>query len=104
MMQIRYITELMDTGNELHELIMSGHAAYDYEGKDIVCSAASALLVTLAEMLGMKSDIDEDIQAGEAMVRCKCSPDDLFLKTCFQFAVTGLEMLAEEYPDNIVVN
>lgn len=103
MMQITYITELTGRG-EIHELVLTGHAEYDDTGKDIVCSAASALLITLAEMLGRRSDVEEDIQAGNATIRCQRAMQDEYTKTCFEFAVAGLEMLSDSYPDNIIVN
>lgn len=49
--------------NYLVSFDINGHAGYDYEGYDIVCSAISALSITISngitEIVGVKAEISE---------------------------------------------
>ena len=45
------------SGDHYCEFFVKGHAGYAETGKDIVCSAVSALTVTLENALGQLSDV-----------------------------------------------
>lgn len=89
-------------------LRMDGHAGAGERGQDIVCAGASALMFTL---IGAAEDVPEygmhaQINEKEASVEVRCYPDDKHEKRCrylFDTIALGLGMLAEKYPDNIVI-
>jgi len=65
------------------KLTVDGHACHGAYGTDIVCSAVSILVFTAAQDGTMEGT------PGHAVVRSES----------VQFAVTGLRLLADQYPD-----
>ena len=90
------------------ELRIQGHAGYAGHGHDIVCAAASVLTQTLARCvadhaLGLAAP--PEIETADGMlVRCTPRPEYRdALSELYWFAVCGLDMLAEHYPECIRV-
>ena len=80
-----------------------GHARYAEPGKDIVCSAISALSQTLiASIEGLTADkIEYDIQPGTVEIRHgNLSGAALLLIDSF---FVGAGMIAEQYPENVCI-
>jgi uncharacterized protein YsxB (DUF464 family) len=87
---------------------MSGHAGSGPEGHDLVCSAVSALALTLAGNVAyMESqdavwDVTTKLDEGNAEIQCnayrryKDSVEQIFRAIC-----VGFELLATKYPENI---
>lgn len=67
------------------KLTVDGHACYGAKGEDIVCAAVSILVFTAAQ------DGTLEGKPGHAIVR----------SDSVEFAVTGLRLLEEQYPDFI---
>lgn len=93
------MTELYYTRNDgQHELYVTGHAGYDAEGRDIVCSAISAVGYTL---LGYLANCDEEPdfsyidEPGRLVVICEITPKT---NTAFEMAYIGLSQIAQQYP------
>lgn len=89
-----------------YEITLEGHAGYDKSGKDIVCSAVSVLIETLAIMLDKLGYIETDINLtpGFAHVTCDAAGNpgkEREIKTMFEFTVAGIEALASVYEENI---
>ena len=88
---------------EAYHLSLEGHAGLDIRGEDIVCSACSILLWTLvvaAQEFNMDLKLDKD--SGKADV--SCLPDQGNEEKCrylFNVIASGLEMLAEKYPEHV---
>ena len=91
---------------------MSGHANYNEQGKDIVCSAASILFYTLADTLtkfkdGLKKEPRIHIRGeNEKKIDCfiSCRPKEEYMlnfQTVYFTIVNGFELLANGYPENI---
>lgn len=90
-----------------HTLSIEGHAGYAEKGKDIVCSAVSILLYTLAASLieeCMEVPIDIDINEGKSSVSCKPKKEykhdvGIVYDTCLK----GFVLLSESYPDYVTL-
>ncbi len=92
-------------------LEMDGHADYAPKGQDIVCAGVSALCYALVNTL---ANIDHEcgmarmksIANGEGHMRIRariCWENLSVIRACFQVTVTGLKMMAEQYPDYIKI-
>lgn len=97
----------IEFSNKKMEIKVSGHAEYDEKGKDIVCSAISILFYTLGESLTqsrqmLKADPIVNIEDGNGVISCR--PKEEYegnIAIIYWTILTGLEMLATEYPDNV---
>jgi uncharacterized protein YsxB (DUF464 family) len=102
-----YIQKNDETG--WMRLKMKGHCAFDREGRDIVCSAASILCLSMAQVLRENKDKLEDkpriiIHNGKSTLEWKAKDryagailNSLYTVKC------GLRILQNEYPDYIQI-
>lgn len=88
-----------------YSLSLDGHAGYAPVGQDIVCSAVSILLFTLANALSDSGaeDLEVSLEPGDSYIGCTASYADIEIDTLFKFAVIGLELLEEQYPENVEI-
>ena len=88
----------------LHE---EGHAGYAEEGKDIVCSAVSAMLITLAQVIEnmalteCNGEVFTELLPGKVYIYCQCARGNQKVRDAFEFVNVGLRMIAEQYPDYV---
>ena len=89
--------------NREYKLRIDGHADYAPEGQDIVCSAVSVLAQTLANALSDTGayGLKVEMEPGHVYIRCTALMDDMEIYILFRFAMIGLEMLEEQYPDHV---
>lgn len=87
-----------------------GHSGYADKGTDIVCSAASILIYTYAQIITAMlhhGDLDQcvrlSIEDGEADIYVVTADDITFTDAAHSLFVvcTGLQLLAVNYPKNI---
>lgn len=88
-------------------LTLEGHAGQAEVGKDIVCSAASILAYTTAQMVErmreegkLKKRPHIRLESGEAVITCK--PSKSYYAEAmhiYSFAQTGYELLQSNYPE-----
>ena len=92
------------------ELELDGHADYAPAGQDIVCAAVSILthsLIGALQELEAKYGLAQVEWSGnqaEGSMRIRgrvCWANLSVIRAYFEMAVTGLRMLAEEYPEHI---
>lgn len=82
-------------------ITVKGHAEYAEYGKDIVCSAVSALVYNLQESINRLTEdtVGFSYAPGEIVI----SFDDISKETqlLMDSFIVGIEMLAFNYPDNV---
>lgn len=108
MIQVRF--EKSEDGKTII-LTLKGHAEQAEIGQDIVCSAASILAYTVAQMVTtmreerkLKKSPHIRMESGDATITCK--PTRQFFGEAmhtFKVAETGYELLAHTYPDYVRV-
>ncbi len=81
-------------------LKISGHAGYAEKGSDIVCAAVTALAGTLERCIQEAGEGSCEWKEGET---CFTASGTENLRLCFETIVTGLRMLAEEFPDYVTI-
>lgn len=93
---------------EYNRLTVKGHARSDEYGRDLVCAAVSALVLTMAANVGHMADsgcVTEPIvklEEGNAEISCKAkaryreSVCQTFMSVC-----VGFEVLASKWPEYI---
>ncbi len=81
-------------------LKISGHAGYAEKGRDIVCAAVTALAGTLEQC---EQEAGEGSCEWKEGVTCFTATGTENLRPCFETVVTGLGMLAEEFPDYVTI-
>ena len=88
-----------------YSLTLDGHADFAPVGQDIVCSAVSILLFTLANSLSDSGaeNLEVSLEPGDSSISCTASYSDFEIDTLFKFAVIGLELLEEQYPENVEI-
>lgn len=90
-----------------YTLRSTGHAGFAEEGKDIVCSAVSAITVTLAQRIEDLSQTECDgnvyteIEPGKAFIYCQCPRGNAKVREAFEFAELGLRMISAQYPEHV---
>lgn len=88
-------------------LKMKGHANAGKQGEDIICSAASMLVYTLAqnikflEQAGVAKDVSVILEEGNALVSCEPTDEADTLLCVFDSITTGFLLLSENYPDHV---
>ena len=104
------ITASFTSNKELLEatLTVKGHARQADMGQDIVCSAASILACTLAQVVHenerrLKRKPIIDLERGDAVISCKCDDDRTFARIlrAFEFAQTGYRLLQYNFPQYV---
>ncbi len=90
-----------------YSLEIQGHAGYAIAGQDIVCAGISTLFFTLIEVLARDADLKErpHVRMGDGEAEVTVTPDPEHrekIDTVFETVVTGLRMMAEKYPENVV--
>lgn len=84
--------------NNTYEIVLSGHADYAPHGKDIVCSAVSVLVYTLAECAdrhGCKW-IERKLSEGQTGLVFEYPPG---METVIDTVETGFTLLASDYKE-----
>lgn len=88
-------------------LTVKGHANFGEKGKDILCSSASILTYTLAQIVQTLNDAKKlkkkptiRLDEGDAVITCKPTKDK-FNEVLYAFRVIqiGFALLASSYPD-----
>jgi uncharacterized protein YsxB (DUF464 family) len=85
------------------ELEVTGHAGQNEKGKDIVCSAISALFYTLGQTLIDSAEMLEEapiVKNEEGNGYICCSPKEEYegnVATIYRTILIGMQMVAEEY-------
>ena len=92
-------------------LKVEGHAGQNEKGKDIVCSAASILIYTIAEYLefihkrgGFQKKPRIQIKDGDALIVAKPTEEYMGeVLNAFFVAEVGYNLLAQNYPQYVEV-
>ena len=74
------------------EIRIRGHADYSPRGSDIVCSAISALYISLWKSTGGKQTVCGD----ERRLIVKKGGE-------YNMAICGFDLIAKQYPENVVL-
>lgn len=92
------------------EFRMDGHAGYAPEGQDIVCAGASMLAAALFEYVMCMTDENErdscEMESGHAALDV-CTNDAELMRMCrhaFETIQKGFELLANRYPDYVIID
>lgn len=107
-------TIIFDTDNITHRvsLIVKGHANFDEKGKDIVCASVTILTYTIAKIANdmlewgkLTGNSIIKLNDGEAFINCHCVGEANYkeLIDAFRVVLMGYHLIAEEYPQNVVV-
>ncbi len=89
---------------DFRELQATGHALYAPSGRDIVCSAFSILIYSLVDYVSKEKRANvyqEEIKAGNVKIAFKANVQEAL--AAFDIALNGIKLLADNYPDNIVI-
>ena len=79
-----------------------GHAGYAPAGQDIVCAAVSCLMQTLAYSAVEDERTSSCIYQGkEGPVVSVEAGDSVLMRDKFELVADGLDLLAEQYPENV---
>lgn len=100
------IKVLIATKGKVLGLRVIGHAGYAEVGKDIVCSSASILAYTVAQIVKEAEDQGDlaspatiRIEAGDTVVACEPKKKWLdAMRGAYFFAKKGYTLLAHNYP------
>lgn len=94
-----------------HKLTARGHAGAAPRGEDLVCCAVSTLVQTLAQrVLDLYSDgcvigfPTTTLSAEESCVEAVGVGNGVTVRCAYETIVTGLQMLAEQWPQYVTVN
>ena len=99
MIKIIYVTD--PEGGKL-TMRAEGHAGYAPAGQDIVCAAVSCLMQTLAYSAAEDEHTSSCIYQGKdgPVVNVEAG-DSVLMRDKFELVADGLDLLAEQYPENV---
>ena len=106
MTHVKYVVE----GNR-HKLTVQGHAGAAPIGQDLVCCAVSTLVQTLAQrVLDLYSDgcvigfPTTTLNADGSCIEAVGVGNGVTVRCAYETVLTGLQMLAEQWPQYVQVN
>lgn len=91
-----------------NRVTVQGHAGSGEKGRDLVCSAVSALTYTLAENVnglgGLAKDVVLRLTPGDAEISCRAEPEyRAVVQLIFDTIMTGYQLLGGKYPQYVAV-
>ena len=100
-----------DLENGVLSMEVRGHTGFAEAGKDPVCAGASTLAMTVAQCVKTMEENERlqkqahiVIRSGRVLVTAKPKTEYLQeTRHLFWMAETGMRLLAEAYPENIVI-
>lgn len=91
-----------------NRLSVRGHAGSADKGEDLICSAASILVHTLAanvehmQEAGIVTKVTKDIRDGDAVIGCVAAKGyGSTVASTYQSVCVGFEILASKFPEYI---
>lgn len=95
--------EVIDDGEAVSGLRVTGHAGTGSPGTDILCAAVSVLVENLGFGLRTILNVDADIDARDGYYAIRLDRSDVTERTDLLFASTilGLKNLAGQYPQRM---
>lgn len=97
--------KILKKNDDIFKIDISGHAFYAEYGNDIVCAAISMISYTIANKLLFEQEnnviVNIDNKEGRFSIEVK-EIDDLN-KILLSTLKMGLQMIEEEYGDNIII-
>lgn len=91
------------TGNQIDNIVLSGHAMYADFGKDIVCAAVSSIVITTVNaIIRINNDAIEYRQDDDLVITIKLHDKvtDLLIENMLEL----LTELEKQYKKNIKIN
>ncbi len=80
-----------------------GHANFDEYGKDIVCAAASGVVITSIEALATFDKSSVDINQNKDKLEITINKDDEITTKLISNMLNCLKEIAKKYPNNIKI-
>lgn len=87
------------TEDRAFRMRITGHAGFDEVGRDIVCAAVSVLIQTLAQHLNDTADLHYVDYDGRQIREIMADGRNAMI--AYETVMTGLRMIADQYPDNL---
>ena len=88
----------------------AGHSGFGEQGRDVVCAGVSTLIFTAYYYLQRKQSegyidkLEKRETDGFVSIYVRCAEgEQTILKTAFEMALTGFEMLAENFPQCVMI-
>jgi uncharacterized protein YsxB (DUF464 family) len=88
--------------DKIKKIIITGHANYDESGKDIVCAAVSATVITTVNHILSLSKTIEHIEAKDSLTVNVIKDDDVTQKLLNNM-ISMLNELENDYPKYIKI-
>ncbi|WP_418453219.1 ribosomal-processing cysteine protease Prp [Candidatus Ventrimonas sp.] len=95
---------VINIGPDTMKLSMEGHACYQMDGNDVVCSAASAMGQALVDAMFHTPDIRAvaKLERGNLFLKAHYREEQKgLIKNRMAVAMSGFRMLQEAYPENV---
>lgn len=94
--------EVHHRSGKLQWFQVSGHAGFEDVGSDIVCAAASVLVINAANSCEVLLGIEPETSDDRKTLSCQV-PQDESAQLLFRSMVYGLETLMKQYPKHVHV-
>ena len=103
-------TFIKDDENKKLELKLKGHAKACEEGHDLVCSSASILAYTFAQIVSFMDKQGKlavtpkvKLKEGDTVIKCEAKDDSSYAEALHSLYVVqvGYSLLAHNYPQNV---
>ena len=101
------ITAIFTEEGEKLSLRLEGHAGYAEIGKDTICSSATILAYTVAQIVveaekqgDLKSSPIIKLDPGDTLISCEPSDFEM-MQNVYQFAKVGYILLQHNYPQYV---
>lgn len=98
-----------DLSSKIVKIIIQGHSLFDAKGKDIVCSAVSALSLSVLKAVTVSAKIPQLTEQNGGFLKTEIFTEDLRnksieFKTLLDVLLIGLFEIKKLYPDRIEVD
>ncbi|WP_035053135.1 ribosomal-processing cysteine protease Prp [Carnobacterium pleistocenium] len=92
-----------DKEDKITSFKVEGHAGYAPSGRDVVCSAVSALVVGTVNGLEVLTDATFETSVSHGFTKVNIKEPTAYSNVLLNSMLLSLEGIQEEYPENIEV-
>ena len=93
---------IKNKNGKVYEIVVKGHAGYDYYGKDIVCAAVSTMMITAINNI-ISLDDSIDYVENDGLLKVTIKKETEINQKILSNVIMMLEDLKSQYPKNIEI-